>query len=166
MSSFSERSAALRAQKERIEKMWQEALEIFCRHAEGGNLTEMEKLWSHFKELTRDGPLKCDLATKIRTAGGRGEQAIHCAADHGAVKAIEWLVAHGADLRARDGNGWTIMHHAAVCDQPEAIHWMKLRGLDIDAKDNDGCTPLQRVHMSGGKKETIAQLISDGAKDR
>jgi ankyrin repeat protein len=86
-------------------------------------------------------------------------------AQHDDVLAIiKILLAHGADLRARDGIwGGQALHHAALVGYPDVVALLLDAGAAIDAKNNDRITPLG-IAASTGQVETMALLIERGAQ--
>ncbi|VAW72251.1 hypothetical protein MNBD_GAMMA12-1673 [hydrothermal vent metagenome] len=102
---------------------WQQEFEQFL--ASGGNVSEVCKT--------------------------EGSALIHYAIDAENYTAINWLVAHGADINAVDTNGWSALHYAVDADIDVAVQtdldiefrgarFILSTGADENIKDNSGCT--------------------------
>jgi extradiol dioxygenase family protein len=63
--------------------------------------------WREIADKLRKANVQFLIEPHIRFKGEPGEQALHGAAEHGFDKFIEFLVANGADLTAKDANGRT-----------------------------------------------------------
>ena len=59
------------------------------------------------------------------------------------MKALKWLVGHGADLKAADCNGRTALHVAAIGESSEAVEILLDHGADINPVDRNGRTPVR-----------------------
>ena len=57
---------------------------------------------------------------------------------------VEWLLAHGADVNARDKHGDTpLLLAAKYCNGDIAMAGLLVtKGADVNARDKKGCTPL------------------------
>lgn len=62
-----------------------------------------------------------------------------------ALRSAQVLLAHGADVGAKDFMGRTALHHAAFHGSLEMMKLLAKAGGDIDAKDKDGDTVLSVV---------------------
>jgi ankyrin repeat protein len=105
---------------------------------------------------------------------------LHWAAADGHKSVAELLLAHGADVRARDNRGETPLHKSAGnCDTvgncgTVRMHWaaadghksvaelLLAHGADVNAKRNDGYTPL---HLAGvwDHMDVLEVLLAKGA---
>jgi len=81
------------------------------------------------------------------------------------------LLAHGADINAKDGEGKTPLHFAAQQGTFRAVEWLLKNGADVNAKDNKGVTPLSLTKFRNRgreveKRKDIADLLrKNGAKE-
>lgn len=74
----------------------------------------------------------------------------------------EMLVAHGADVNARQAGGWTPLHQAAIHGQVDLATLLLDHGADINAKAENGKTPLA-LATTGKHKAMTALLRERGA---
>ena len=82
------------------------------------------------------GHLECvDETTEERTL-------LHQAADDLQWEMVEWLVAQGADVNARDSHGYTVLHVAICRHAPANVIDKLLETSDIQAAAKDGSTAL------------------------
>jgi ankyrin repeat protein len=99
--------------------------------------------------------------------------------DAGSSEMIEFLVAQGADVRARSSFGTTALHGAALRGQLDVIHLLLQKGADVNATEMNGSTPLHNAAWNGtwrvgedvmggpppyqGKGKVIEALLAAGA---
>ena len=73
-----------------------------------------------------------------------GQEPVHYAAAGRSLRALRWLVAHGADLAAPARNGQTPFHLAASAGDEVVLTWLlgeqTSGGVDINHPRNDGAT--------------------------
>ena len=92
-----------------------------------------------------------------------GWPALFYAARQNDIKAIQALLAEGADVNARDDNGHTALIVAADYKaSKEVIQALLAEGADVNARDDDGNTPLHRAALNG-HTQTIQDLLAEGA---
>lgn len=75
---------------------------------------------------------------------------------------VKALLAHGADVNAKDDSGWTLLHRAAVQNAKAVAELLLGKGADVNAKDEDGWTPLH-VAANNNAKDVAALLLANGA---
>lgn len=90
--------------------------------------------------------------------------ALHYAARFGTTKVAGVLIAHGADIKAKDKWDYQPIHWAAYHDRPEIIELLIAKGADVNAKTSLGQTPLE---LATPRKNTTAieVLRKHGAKE-
>ncbi len=104
-----------------------------------------------------------------------GDTALHVAAAAHQRELAGSLVAHGADIRARNRRGAEPLHYAAD-GSPGAAHWdgdeqrqviayLIEQGGDPDATDNSGVAPLHRA-VRTRSSYAVKALIENGANPR
>jgi ankyrin repeat protein len=86
-----------------------------------------------------------------------GNTALHLAALLGHVKVAESLVAHAADVNARNSSDITPLHCAVACSHADVVRLLLAHKADINAKNSDGQTPLDFAKERGNKD--IIQLL-------
>ncbi|HOS94816.1 MAG TPA: ankyrin repeat domain-containing protein, partial [Armatimonadota bacterium] len=64
-----------------------------------------------------------------------GATPLHHAAQGGCVRAVQWLLDHGADPNARRADGGTALHAAAAAGQVKAAEALVRAGAAVAAKD-------------------------------
>lgn len=89
-----------------------------------------------------------------------GDTPLHGAASAGHAEAIQFMLAGGADVNAKDRFGETPLNLAGGC--PEAIQLLLAAGADVNAKTNCDRTPLHSAAV-GGRPEAIQLLLAAGA---
>jgi ankyrin repeat protein len=91
----------------------------------------------------------------------QGRSAIHVAAESGSVRAIHFLVKHGAQIEAADEEGVTPLMAAAGAgraENSEAITYLLEKGADARRKDKVGKFAL--IHAMDGKSMDSVHLIA------
>lgn len=91
---------------------------------------------------------------------------LHLAAEFGNLRAIELLLSHGADLKARQIAGATPLHLAAGrSGDPEVIRLLLARGAEVDALNGLKMTPLFNAAATG-RLAIVELLLAAGANPR
>lgn len=91
---------------------------------------------------------------------------LHAAAFHKHPRVAQLLVAHGADLEARDENDRTPLWHAAFEKGQRSLDVAKVlieAGADVNAADQEGDTPLMKAAQDANVPMTKL-LLDAGAK--
>lgn len=88
----------------------------------------------------------------------RGWTALHIAALNGHIDVVEFLVAKGADVNAKNKSNATPLHFAALVGQKGVVEILLANGADIHAKDNNGKTPLDMAAQKDHK--VVVDLLS------
>ena len=93
------------------------------------------------------------------------------ACEYGRDAAVEFLLAHGVGIGARDRNGMTGLHWAVVGARPETIRLLLLRGAQLDAVNGYGGTVLGQAVWSAENDPTgvdyrpvLHALLDSGAR--
>ncbi|MFC1763440.1 ankyrin repeat domain-containing protein [Planctomycetota bacterium] len=89
---------------------------------------------------------------------------LHGASSAGRQDVAELLVAHGADIEAKNSIGQTPLYKASRDGHKETVEFLISKGADINTPDTGGRTPLMRA-QKGGHDDVIALLYQHGAKD-
>jgi len=102
-----------------------------------------------------------------------GKTPLHQAACYSKRDMIEWLIARGADVNARNTGhmvgdirveaGVTALHDAALTGNVEAAEALIAKGADIGAKGDFGETPLHEASWQG--LLAMARLLVDKGAD-
>jgi len=102
------------------------------------------------------------LPADVNAPGPDGKTWLHLAAADGNVTRVEWLLAKGSRLEARDANGDTPLHLAALLGRDEVISLLIDKGADVNTHDCNGTTPLYAAGMRADPS-TLELLIAHGA---
>jgi len=111
--------------------------------------------------------------------GQRSFTPLHYAAEKGHTRAVELLVARGADLNAGEGSGWTALHTAAYncskgyqlhqgkpfcyeCGHVSTVERLLEAGATVDIQSAKGRTPLHQACMFN-QHEIVKVLLDHGA---
>lgn len=81
----------------------------------------------------------------VQETTSSGGTPLHCAARGGQAEVIDYLVAQGAKVEARDEHDRTPLHWAADDGEAMAVKRLIAHGADVNARDDDGNTPLHRA---------------------
>ncbi len=92
-----------------------------------------------------------DLNAPLREAVGRPDS-----------KRARALIAHGADVNAKDGYGWTPLHIAAKAGHPGMVNLLIASGASVDPNDGQFGTPLHYAAWEG-HRAVVEKLIAAGA---
>ncbi|MGC4043949.1 MAG: ankyrin repeat domain-containing protein, partial [Armatimonas sp.] len=100
--------------------------------------------------------------TGLSTVHGR--TAMHYATDvYGkSIRIFQLLLAHGADINARDGYGSTPLSTMAAYGQIEPIRFLLRHGAQVNVKDQTGMTPLMYAANSH-YMDILKALLASGA---
>ena len=112
-----------------------------------GQLTEVEQLLAGGADVNADNGLL-------------GFTALMLAAGHPAI--VRALIAHGADINARDMFGKTALMHAAAGGHTDSADLLLSAGTDVNARSGIGATALIEAAMNG-HVGAIDLLLSKGA---
>lgn len=92
-----------------------------------------------------------DLNASLREAVGRPDS-----------KRARALIAHGADVNAKDGYGWIPLHIAAMAGHPGMVNLLTASGANVDPNDGQFGTPLHYAAWEG-HRAVVEKLIAAGA---
>jgi ankyrin repeat protein len=80
---------------------------------------------------------------------------MHSAAAGQSLDIVRLLLAHGADVTARQEGGFTALHSAAQNGQVEMMALLLAQGADPSAVTDDGRTPLSFAEESGSEEAVV-----------
>lgn len=89
---------------------------------------------------------------------------LHHAAGFGTLETLQWLVAAGADVNAKNARGSTPLHWAVTDDAK--VRLLLARGAAVNAKLADGRTPLYLAAILGNGHAVLRTLLEHGADPR
>lgn len=78
------------------------------------------------------------------------------------TKAVDFLLANGADLRLKDDKGNTALHYCASGGAPDLAKRLIAKGAELDATNNSGDTPL--FTAAAGQTDVARVLLEAGAE--
>ena len=111
-----------------------------------------------------EGKLLLELGAVVDLRDGNEySTALLLAAGFGNLGFVKLLLAHAADIQARDRKGWTALHYAADHGHTEVALVLLENGVDINARDRNNKTALQIVTESGCR--AFDDLRSTDGKD-
>jgi Ankyrin repeats (3 copies) len=91
-----------------------------------------------------------------------GNTRLHEASARGDARAVETLLATGADVHARNARGETALHRSALRGNRETTQTLINAGAQVNARRRQGDTPLHLAAWSGNH-ENISALAQAGA---
>ena len=101
--------------------------------------------------------------TDVNAADAYGMTLLHWAADKGHKDVVELLLAHGANVNAKElEHGISSLQYAAMNGHVGVMEVLLGHGADVSAKDNHGTTALEWAAMRG-QKDAVNLLLSRGA---
>ncbi len=81
---------------------------------------------------------------------------------HASPEVMELLLSHGADINSKNKRGQTLLHQAMSSPKSRGAEFLLAHGAEINAKDNDGDTPLH-IEASYGYTDVARLLITNHA---
>jgi hypothetical protein len=89
-----------------------------------------------------------------------GGTALHQAVSGGRQDLVNFLLANGADINARDRYGRRPLHRAVSGKNLEMVALLLARGAQVNSRDDQGRTPMSDVRFgSGGIERQIKELL-------
>lgn len=92
--------------------------------------------------------------------------ALDCAASEGHVHILKAILAHGADVNARDDKGYTALHTAAGADQAGVVEALVEEGANVDPMISTGWTPLSFAACVSNNKALISLLQNEAVVNK
>ena len=66
-----------------------------------------------------------------------GFTVLHVAAEKGNLEIVQYLVEHGADVKAKNTYETTVLHYGAGSGNMKLVQWLVKQGADVKAKDKN-----------------------------
>ncbi|KAJ8686279.1 hypothetical protein QAD02_022073 [Eretmocerus hayati] len=101
-------------------------------------------------------------AVNCRDLDGRHSTPLHFAAGYNRVPVVEFLLAHGADVHAKDKGGLVPLHNACSYGHYEVTELLVKHGASVNVADLWKFTPLHEA-AAKGKCEIVRLLLRHGA---
>lgn len=143
------------------------AARIVGRHGLGVDVSEstrrVEPLhWAAINDQPESIARLIEDGVPVDTRDGKGRTALMVAAAFGNVAAAQALIAHGADIHARDGlDGNQPLHFAAVAGRTEVAKLLLAKGVRADPRGPHDETPLHYAALYG-QRRMISFLVAQG----
>jgi ankyrin repeat protein len=121
---------------------------------ESGNVQEVNRLLA----------AGADVNSRTDRGVDRDMTPLMLAAISGSREVTEVLIAHGADIHAKNGAGFTPLHAAVYQGHREVAELLVSKGADVNARSNDGWTPLHNatwrfVRVTGSSPSSEADRV-------
>ena len=110
-----------------------------------------------FQEYMSYPAFSTTVLSDVNQRGNFGDPPIHLAASRGAVRELQVLIQHGADIEARgdmDSN-CTPLHLSVLMGHLDATEFLLKSGADPFARDSDGETPLDYAKRQERREPSV-----------
>lgn len=115
-------------------------------------------LAAHFGKLRAvEALLQCNASVAARSTNTLANQPLHAALAGGSADVVRTLIAHGADVNARQQGGYTPLHAAASNGRVDILHSLIAAGADLTAKTDAGKTAFG-LAFDNNREEAIDLL--------
>ncbi len=115
---------------------------------------------AHVRQLVEGGP------DGVRAKSDKGMTLIHSAAAFGHTALVEYLLAAGADVNARNAAQQTPLHLAAARGQEAVVELLARSGAEVNARDDQGLTPMDVAGATNQPTAMAVLLRYDGRTTR
>ncbi|XP_067002471.2 poly [ADP-ribose] polymerase tankyrase [Anabrus simplex] len=119
--------------------------------AKAGDLEQVQRLLTTYSQIVN-----------CRDLDGRHSTPLHFAAGYNRVAVVEYLLAHGADVHAKDKGGLVPLHNACSYGHYEVTELLVKHGASVNVADLWKFTPLHEA-AAKGKYEIVRLLLKHGA---
>ncbi|XP_046385397.1 poly [ADP-ribose] polymerase tankyrase [Ischnura elegans] len=119
--------------------------------AKAGDTEQVKRLLSAYPQIVN-----------CRDLDGRHSTPLHFAAGYNRVAVVEFLLAHGADVHAKDKGGLVPLHNACSYGHYEVTELLVKHGASVNVADLWKFTPLHEA-AAKGKYEIVRLLLKHGA---
>ncbi|KAL4882079.1 ankyrin repeat-containing domain protein [Aspergillus karnatakaensis] len=127
-----------------------------------GNIGVIRELLRYSISSSSD-EAKSSIANILTQRNRFGETALHAAAYHCPLSALEMLVDAGGDIHARSYSNATVVHRAAEAGRVDSVRWILNHGsLTVDEKGSHGWTPLHYA-VNANRVEMVKFLLESKA---
>ncbi len=101
----------------------------------------------------------------IESSKATGRTMLQAFAHQGDHRTVSWLIAHGADVNARNSTGRTAVHFAAERNaSPKTLAVLVESGANLLDRDTDGRTPMEIAKLN--EKTRIVEWIKERLSSR
>ncbi|XP_063216299.1 poly [ADP-ribose] polymerase tankyrase-like [Bacillus rossius redtenbacheri] len=119
--------------------------------AKAGDSDQVQRLLASYPQIVN-----------CRDLDGRHSTPLHFAAGYNRVHVVEFLLAHGADVHAKDKGGLVPLHNACSYGHYEVTELLVKHGASVNVADLWKFTPLHEA-AAKGKAEIVRLLLKHGA---
>uniref|UniRef100_A0A7R9CQG9 Poly [ADP-ribose] polymerase n=1 Tax=Timema poppense TaxID=170557 RepID=A0A7R9CQG9_TIMPO len=119
--------------------------------AKAGDSDQVQRLLTTYPQIVN-----------CRDLDGRHSTPLHFAAGYNRVCVVEFLLAHGADVHAKDKGGLVPLHNACSYGHYEVTELLVKHGASVNVADLWKFTPLHEA-AAKGKAEIVRLLLKHGA---